>query len=227
MPFTPEAPKFLFENYTRNDKEWFREHKDIYEKEIMTPFGEIITALTPLMNEVDGKIICNPRKVSRIYRDVRIAKDGMYFRKSLWCSLMRPKKGRFDSKPEFFFWISPDDFGWGCGYYMVSSAVMQKIRELIIQRDETAMAAIKAYEGQKKMKLGGDFYKRDRYPDEPENLKQWLNRKNLYVIYESDSAEEYFSPELPKMVEKDLRKIAPVYRLFIKAEELLAESGGK
>lgn len=222
MPFTPNAPQFLFENYTRNDKEWFREHKDIYEKEILTPFGEMITHLTPLMNEVDEKIICDPRKVSRIYRDVRIIKDGMFFRKSIWCSLMR-KKERFESKPEFFFWISPDDYGWGCGYYMIPTPIMQKIRELIIARDDTAMEAIKAYEKQKKMKLGGDMYKRDRFPDEPENIKQWLNRKNIYVIYEGDDGEEYFCDDLPQRVEKDLRKIVPVYKLFIKAEQLVAE----
>ncbi|MBR1384675.1 MAG: DUF2461 family protein, partial [Ruminococcus sp.] len=131
MPFTPEAPQFLFENYSRNDKEWFRANKAVYEKEILTPFAEIITELTPLMKETDPEIVCDPKKVSRLYRDVRLIKDGMFFRKSVWCSFMR-RKERFDSKPEFYVWISDEAFGWGCGYYMMPVPVMESVRKLIL-----------------------------------------------------------------------------------------------
>lgn len=223
MPFTPKAPQFLFENYTRNDKQWFREHKDIYEREVLVPFAEMITYLTPLMNEIDDKIICDPKKVSRIYRDVRLIRDGMFFKKSVWCSLMR-KKEPFVSKPEFYFWISPDGFGWGCGYYKIPTDVMQAVRELIVSRDKAAVAAMKAYKKQDRMALGGEMYKRDRFPDEPQEVKEWLNRKNLYLTYESDDGEVYFSEDLPKIVAQDMKSVADVYRLFIKAEELASQA---
>ena len=226
MPFTPEAPRFLFENYTRNDKEWFKAHKDIYQKELLEPFGEMIRYLTPLMNKIDDKIICDPKKVSRIYRDVRLIRDGMFFRKSLWCSLMRPKE-RFESKPEFFFWAGADNFGWGCGYYKITTEVMENIRELIIAKDKTAMEAIAAYEGQQSLVLGGELYKKDHFPQQPENLKSWLNRKNLHLTHESDNSALYFSESLPERVCRDFEKIAPVYRLFIKAEEMLLDAKDK
>ncbi|MBQ8107465.1 MAG: DUF2461 domain-containing protein [Ruminococcus sp.] len=220
MAFTPEAPQFLFENYTMNDKQWFKEHKDIYQKEIVTPFTEIMTELVPLMEATDPKIVCKPGKISRIYRDVRLIKDGMFFKRSVWCSIMRPKEGRFDTKPEFFFWISPDDLGWGCGYYKTDTDVMQKIRELIISGDKTAKAALAAYKKLSKFTLSGEMYKRDHFPDQPPELKEWLNRKELSLFCASDDPEVYFSQELPKMVAEDMAKLVPVYKLFIKAQEL-------
>lgn len=221
MTFTPNAPQFLFENYSRNDKEWFKAHKDIYDKEVVAPMREMIEYLTPLMNSIDGQIVCSPKKVSRIYRDVRLINDGMFFKQAIWFSLMRPKE-RFVSKPEFFFWIEPDGFGWGCGYYHIPTPVMENVRALIVGRDKVAMRAIEVYEGQDIFKLEGEMYKRDRFPDEPDKLKNWLNRKNLSVIFESDDPQLFFGDGLKERVRADFEMIAPIYQLFIKAEDMEA-----
>ena len=219
MAFTPNAPQFLFENYTRNDKEWFKAHKDIYEREVLTPMREMIEYLTPLMNGIDDQIVCSPKKVSRIYRDVRLMKDGMFFKQAIWFSLMRPKE-RFVSKPEFFFWISPDDFGWGCGYYSIPTPIMENVRTLILNRDKTAVEAVKVYDKQDIFKLDGEMYKRDKFPNEPDNLKNWLNRKNLSVVFESDDPELFFGNDLNERVRADFEMISPIYKLFIKAEDM-------
>ena len=219
MPFTPNAPQFLFENYTRNDKEWFKANKDIYEKEILVPMREMIEYLTPLMERIDDRIICSPKKISRIYKDVRLMRDGMFFKRSIWFSLMRPKEP-FVSKPEFFFWISPDDLGWGCGYYHIPKPVMDNVRVLILNRDKTAMKAVKTYEAQDSLVLDGELYKRDRFPNEPQEFKNWLNRKNLAVLHQSDDPELFFGDKLCEKVREDFERIAPVYDMFIKAEEM-------
>ena len=52
MLFSEEAIGFLFENHTRDSKEWFREHKADYHRLIEEPFAELITALTPIMNSM-------------------------------------------------------------------------------------------------------------------------------------------------------------------------------
>lgn len=221
MPFTEKAPAFLFENYTRNDKEWFQANKETYHEVLIRPFTELIEYLAPLMEKIDPEMICTPKKISRLYRDARYSKGKSIFRESIWCSLCR-RKERFVSKPEFYFYLSPDGFGWGCGYYQTPPAVMENVRSLIISGDKTAKAAMKAYENQSRFELYGELYKRDHFPEQPEKLKSWLNRKSLGVSYDGDEPELLFSEDLPEIVRADFESIADIYRLFIKAEEMNA-----
>lgn len=62
MLFSEEAIGFLFENHTRDSKDWFKEHKADYHRLIEEPFAELITALTPIMNDIDSRIVCNPKR---------------------------------------------------------------------------------------------------------------------------------------------------------------------
>ena len=222
MRFTPAAPAFLDENYMRNDKEWFKANREVYDREVSGPFKELVGYLAPIMEKIDPEIVCTPRKISRIYRDVRLMKDGRVFKRSIWVSLRRPKVERFDSKPEFYFWINPDNFGWGCGYYRADTDVMQKMRELILKGDKAAKDAIEFYEGQRKLVLQGEMYKRDRFPEADPAEKKWLNRKHPSVSFVCEDPEVFFSEGLEKKVGKDFQRMAPIYGLFIKAEELAA-----
>ena len=43
MLFSEEAIGFLFENHTRDSKEWFKEHKADYHRLIEEPFAELIS----------------------------------------------------------------------------------------------------------------------------------------------------------------------------------------
>lgn len=224
MPFTPDAAKFLFENYLRNDKEWFKANKEIYDKEIITPMRELIVYLTPLMKQIDSRIECSPRCITRIYRDARLIRDGMFFKRDIWFSLRRPKD-QFPNKAEFFFWISGEDFGWGLGYYNIPSQILDNVRTLILNRDKTALEAIECYEAQDRFVLDGQQYKRDRYPNEPPQFKNWLNRRNLAVLYRSDDPAVLCAEDLYSRVYKDFESIAPIYPLFIRAEELGTADG--
>lgn len=218
MPFTDKATAFLFENYTRNDKNWFCENKDVYINEIRKPMEEIIQKAAPIVSEIDNQIICTPRRISRIYRDARFSQGKSVFRPSVWCSLSRSKE-RFVCIPEFYFYISCDGYGWGCGYYNAPAGSMNEIRELILKNDPCAKAALKAFKENPKFHLEGDFYKRDKFPSYPNELKQWLNRKSLCVSYNGDNCDELFSQKLSSLVAEDFKAVGDVYKLFIKGEE--------
>ena len=123
MLFSEEAIGFLFENHTRDSKEWFIEE----------PFAELITALTPIMNDIDSRIVCNPKKISRLYKDARYNKGGPIFRESVWCSLKCQRdKSEYHPMPEFYFYISTHGFGYGCGYYKTDRESMDEMRAMIL-----------------------------------------------------------------------------------------------
>ena len=93
MPISRETLDFLAENRMRNDKTWFRENKERYEKLVKQPLLELAVQLAPVMEEIDPLMVIRPQSaVSRIYRDTRYSKDKTIFRDVMWVSFQRDKK---------------------------------------------------------------------------------------------------------------------------------------
>lgn len=219
MPFTSKTPEFIFENHSRDSKEWFKEHKSEYEKYIKEPFGEFLELIRPYIEEIDPEISCDPKRLSRIYRDARYAKGKSVFRDYVWYSFSRTRENN-TSLPAFYFSVSPRGFDYGCGYYFTLTPTLEAMRKLILSGDYSFAAAKEAYMGQKTFALGGDLYKKDRYPEQPEENKIWLNRKNIFLFCESDDFKALYGKNLAKKIGEDFKRIAPVYNFFMKAERI-------
>lgn len=227
MAFTVRALEFIHENHLRNDREWFKQHKQEYQQFVLEPFAELLQTLAPVVRQIDNELVCDPKCVSRIYRDARYIKGGSIFRDSLWCSIRRKKNNVYDLLPEFYFYVSLDGFGYGCGYYRTSTAAMEKLRQMAIEGDKTFKAAKRALDKQKRFCLSGDVYKKNHFPDQKPELWEWLNRRSVCVSYDSADSGELFDVGLFERVAKDMQMIAPVYRLYVKMEELAAAQSEK
>ena len=217
MPFSAKSLDFLFENTLNDSKVWFNEHKEDYKQNVVLPFAELVTSLTDTMLEIDGDFICDPKKISRLYRDARYSKGKSIFRDYVWYSFSRSREA-YDH-PGYYFSISPNGFDYGCGYYAASTETMNILRGLILSGDKTAKAALKAYKEQSVFELYGEMYKRDHYPDESPEKRDWLNRRQIGVSCESKDFQLLFSDRLAEKVAADFKAIAPVYKLFITATE--------
>ena len=220
MNFSARSLDFIFENILNDSKVWFNEHKEEYKQCIVLPFQELITNLTPTMLEIDGKLICDPKKLSRIYRDARYAKGKSIFRDYVWYTFSR-SRDMYKSLPGFYFSISPKGFDYGCGYYYASAESMEEIRSLILKNDKSFSNALKAYKSQQVFSLCGEMYKREHFPGESPEKQEWLNRRNIFLACESKDFELLFSDGLAEKIAADFKAIAPVYNMFMKAEENL------
>ena len=105
-------------------------------------------------------------------------------------------------------------------YEHPTSETVNALRKLIISGDPVFEKAKAAYASQKVFVMGGTEYKRDRYPDQPAENRIWLNRKDIFFFTASSDFDDLYSPDLPKMIAKDFKKIAPIYDFFIKAEQI-------
>ncbi len=220
MPFSPETLDFLFENRLNDSKTWFTEHKNDFNRLVKEPFAEFTEAMKPYIAEIDElAVTC---RVSRIYRDARYSKGKSVFRENMWCTFSRVRD-LYKSLPAFYFDISGNGFEYGCGYYMASADTMDAIRQLIISDSPYFAAADEALRTQDVFELYGDMYKRNRFPDESEEKCLWLNRKTIGLTTLSTDWKLLFSDRLADKIGEDFTKIAPVYDLFIKAEEMAAE----
>lgn len=219
MGFSTKTLDFLFENSLHDSREWYNEHKPDYIKHVVEPFHELVTELTPTMLEIDDKLICNPKKLSRLFRDARFSRGKSIFRDDVWYSFMR-RKEPFQSVPEIFISVSPNSFCYGCGYYSASFESMEAIRSLILNNDISFKKALKAYESQSTFTMEGDLYKKNKYPDKTEKLCNWLNRKSIYFIRNCTDFNILFDESFADNLKAEFSSIAPIYQLFIKGEEL-------
>ncbi len=219
MNFSPKSLDFLFENRLNDSKEWFSEHKEDYRNYVLFPFRELVSDLTEAMLEIDDKFICDPKRISRIYRDARYSKGKSIFRDHLWYTFSRTTDA-YRSLPGYYFSISPNGFSYGCGYYYASTGTMTNIRSLILSKDKAAVSALRAYKAQDVFDLYGELYKKDHFPDASPAEKEWLNRRDIGVSCDSKDFELLFSDRLADKLIKDFRAISPIYKMFIKADTL-------
>lgn len=224
MPFSAGSLDFLFENMMNDSKTWFNDHKDDYKQLIVEPFERLIVDMTDAMLEIDDKFVCNPKRISRLYRDARYARGKSVFRDYVWYSFCRPYEGR-KSLPEFYFSISPRGFDYGCGYYSAGSDTMESIRNLILSDDKSFKAALKAYKAQDVFELYGELYKREHYPNESADKRNWLNRRSMGVSCESKDFQTLFGDKLAEKLAADFKAISPIYKFFLHAEETVTKNG--
>ena len=218
--FTPETLAFLSENHFMNSREWFAENKERYRKSILEPLMQLTCELAPSLENIDSLIVTEPkvdRAISRIYRDIRFAKDKTLYRDMMWLTFKRDKK-EFPAYPEFFFVFSPKEYFYGCGYYSATADAIQSLQKLILSKSPLFEKARRFYDGQSDFKIEGDRFKRTRYPDADEKLREWLDCKNICLMKRSGDINELYSEDLSEKIASDFSKLRPVYNLFIEAE---------
>lgn len=218
MPFSRKSLDFLFENKLHDSKEWYEEHKDIYREHITKPFTALAAELEPFFTEIDSRLICTPKRISRVRRDTRFTKDKSLFRDHIWITVSRPKE-RFEQIPGFYFCIEQTGFSLGCGYYQAGTESMEAVRKLILENDSSFTEAYKALKAAPEFTLEGEMYKRSRFPAESAEKQDWLNRKSLCVNRSSGDFDMLFGNGLAEYLKCEFTKIVPFYRFLIKAEE--------
>ncbi|MBR7092410.1 MAG: DUF2461 domain-containing protein [Clostridia bacterium] len=219
--FTAETLDFLAENRVQNNRAWYQQHRDVYLEKVVRPFAELVETLTPAMEKIDPHFDCVPaigHTISRINRDTRFSADKSLYRETAWCLFMRSKK-LYHGLPAFFFEISPDRIRYGCGYYQADSATLDSMRRLVLAGDKAFLAADRALKKQKIFTLEGPLYKRSRFPDQPEALRFWLDRRDLCLMHEDADFAWLFSDRVAGTLQQAFAAVAPVYRFWLRCEE--------
>lgn len=226
MPFSQETLDFLFENRLNDSKTWFEEHRPVYNRVVLEPFRKLVAELAPAMLRIDPQFITEPRvgrTISRIFRDTRFTKDKAVFRANMWFVFMREKR-LYNGLPAFYFDLSPGGFEYGCGYWRADPASMESMRRLILAGNTDFRRADKALRAQRVFEMQSETYKRSRFPDQPPELRRWLDSRNLAFNrrVHSDDADFplVFTDALAEKLAKDFALLTPVYHFLMTLESL-------
>lgn len=214
--FTPATIQFFNDLKENNYKEWFDNHKHIYEKEIVEPLKAFIVALSPLMYNIDSAFELRPhRAMSRIYRDVRFSKNKDPYKTAMWITFQIPvSRDIWTDYPGYYFEITGNSYSYGMGLFMPKKKVMDAFREEITYDADEFRRVTEETVLDRGFTIGGEMYKRPIANDLSEYYQQWIQRKGVYVFKEKPIGKELFSSDFTELISKDFQALEWLYNFL-------------
>lgn len=214
--FSPNSLAF-FEGLTaNNNRAWFEAHRDEYENYLLNPLKALVSDLAAPMLSIDPELITVPavdKTISRIYRDTRFSRNKSPYKTRLWISFKRLSPD-WKTAPCFFFEISADGYRYGMGFYSASRETMENLRRFIEAKPDEFRNSVACLERQSGFVLEGERYKRSLNPALPDELQQWHQRKNVYLICNRPIGGRLFTREVFEELRDGFALLRPVYELL-------------
>jgi uncharacterized protein (TIGR02453 family) len=171
------------------------------------------------MLAIDPDLIAIPavdKTISRIYRDIRFSRNKSPYKTCLWITFKRPGPD-WKEAPCFFFEITADSYRYGMGFYSASKQTMDRLRRYIEAKPAEFRRTIAPLARQGIFTLEGERYKRPLNPALPEDLQQWHQRKNLYLICNRAADSRLFTCGICDDLREGFAFLAPVYGMLWRA----------
>lgn len=212
--FESESVDILWGIRLNNNKEWFHENKDKYQKYIHNPVTEFADICYNYLNNIDENFKETP-KISRANRDIRFSKNKMPYKESKWFFLRGDgSPSIMNNKPTYFFEISPDWYRFGF-FYAPQPSKMALFRKKVESDISGFKRIIDEFNSQDSFKLEGDKYKRIFNKNLDEDILDWYQRKELiFVNYRNYEDNIFYSEELEKLVTEGFKNLYPLYKYF-------------
>ena len=205
--FTKETGDFLWELSFHNERPWFLEHKEQFERCVNTPFRELARETAERLQERHPEMDLRVH-ISRIYRDARRLFGRGPYKDHLWFTI---KDGpNYSEGPMFWFEIHPATYSYGLGYFDVSPAEMELFRQTVdanparFERLAGHIARMKGFHV-----IGPEYARPKGNYGAP--IRSWYERKRLGVEYAGDMGDAVFTPDLPETLCEAFEKLMPMY----------------
>ena len=211
--FSPETLEFLRNLEANNNKVWFEAHRQEYQAYLLQPLRDLVVDMGDFMLTIDPYFETTPainKTISRIHRDIRFSRDKSPYRNTVWITFKRPRKDWKDT-PAYFFELSVDSYRYGMGFYSASKETMARFRERIDKKPQEFLEAVSFYSKQQVFEVAGDKYKRILDESKPEEIQEWYQRRNLYLVCNRKSNARLFSRELVDDLIWGFDLVAPLY----------------
>jgi uncharacterized protein (TIGR02453 family) len=184
--FTNKTMSFLRKLDKNNNRDWFQEHKDVYEETVRNPALDFIDDMAGDLAKLSPHFRAQPKKVGgslmRIYRDVRFSKDKRPYKTNIGIQF-RHELGKDVHAPGFYVHIEPGDCFVGVGIWRPDAPSLGKIRDVISETPSKWKKAIGNKTFNKHFRLSGESLSRPpRGYDKNHPLVADLKRKDFIAI---------------------------------------------
>jgi uncharacterized protein (TIGR02453 family) len=129
--FTPKTLTFLRSLKRNNNREWFQERRDDYERHVRAPMVAVIERLAEDFRQFAPELEASPRKsIYRIYRDTRFSEDKTPLKTQIAASFRWRTLPRGESAG-LYLEVSPGWVWMGGGFYAPETSHLVRIRQHI------------------------------------------------------------------------------------------------
>jgi uncharacterized protein (TIGR02453 family) len=217
--FTQDIFQFLEDISQNNNKEWFLTNKERYTDSLLNPLKQLVIELTPTMLKIDKLFEVEAsvdKTISRIYRDTRFSKDKKLYKNTMWITFVKKNVNKNDY-PAFFFEISSYSFRYGMGFFSASTKSMNSIRASIDANSKHFKSIIGTLSHDSIFVLEGELYKKNRYPGNDESIRDWYNRKSMYLVYNVVEKNELLEKNFITTLKDDYTSLTAIYHYLTQA----------
>lgn len=130
--FTPESFAFLRELRENNNRQWFAENKQRYERDVRDPALRFISDFGPRLHTIAPHLVADPRRsMFRIYRDTRFSRDKSPYKTHVGIHFFHEKSKAAASVPGFYLHVTPGESFAAAGIWHPDPTALGKVREAI------------------------------------------------------------------------------------------------
>ena len=214
--FTPASIQFFKDLKENNYKEWFDEHKEIYDKEVYQPLKALVAALSPDMHNIDPAFEIRPhRAVSRIYRDTRFSNNKDPYKTEMWFTFQIPvSRDDWKDFPGYFMELSGEGYMLGMGLFQPKRKVMDAFRDEIAYDANEFQRITQKTVLDRGYTINGEEYKRPLANDLPEYFQPWIQRKGIWIGKTMPAGKELFSADFAELVKEDFIALEWLYNFM-------------
>jgi uncharacterized protein (TIGR02453 family) len=213
--FPRESLSFLRSLRRNNNREWFQDHKTIYETALKQPMCELVEAVGAAFETFAPEMVASPKaSVSRIYRDTRFSKNKSPYKTHV--AAVFPRKGLDKHRgAAFYLHISPEELLIGGGVYMPVPEDLHAIRSHIAENSRSFSAIVRATKFRKLFgTLGGEQLSRVPRGFSADHPAADYLRHKQYLAARSMKPEVATTSELYNVVIETFRGMLPLVRFL-------------
>ena len=129
--FTDKTLRFLRALKRYNDREWFREHRDDYERHVRKPMIKILERLSVDLRSFAPDLVASPQvSTYRIYRDTRFSANKSPYKTQV-AAIMPHRMLTKHGGAGLYFHVAPGEVLVGAGIYAPETRQLYQLRQHI------------------------------------------------------------------------------------------------
>ncbi len=213
--FSLETANFFEQLKKNNNKEWFLEHRHIYDQEVLERSKDFIVAMGEKLRKLRPEINAIPsvnKSIFRLYRDVRFSKNKLPYKThmGLW---FWEGDGKRMEHPGFYFHLDPPSLAFAGGMHHFPKAHLAAYRDMAVHKKWGPKLAQAVREIEKAgFKAGIPHFKRVPRGYDPEHPNaELLKFKGLTAWSEGEIPESFTTARIVEYAFKRYQKMLPMH----------------